>query len=274
MRPRAVFFRSAFTCAFLCTVTLELWLSASPAHAQPMDVDADIAALAAQGGLATPAAAQTYLLFELYAAQAQQLSTLPPAAQEELARRAQEYMTNGAEVAAVPTSGPGAAYYTNGAEVTAAVTTTIPSGLAPPTGSTVTAGLPSAAPGPAASAVADASAMGAPSASPTPPNAEPAPESSASADEGDAAALSPPPSPGTTRVDLPPRAAAATPMGTEINHPTSVPAAEVTASPETHDSGSGLGWLGPLLGGLGFGVLLGVIVIRLRAPPRPPTGWP
>jgi hypothetical protein len=129
---------------------------------------------------------QQYLLY-LY--QQRVAAGLPPTTPEQLVRAASDFFTNGAEATSVPTSGPGAAFYNNGAGLYTTPPASFPSianptlgagafgdstqGAVSPTPSAVPSEAPSAPPPvPSAAPTATAPAPLLPP-QPPPPNASP-----------------------------------------------------------------------------------------------------
>jgi hypothetical protein len=209
-----------------------------------MDLDGGLGGL---GGFITPAALQTLLIYQLYGMQQQQFNALPEAQrtamQNEMAKRAADYFTNGAEATGVPTAGPAAAYFTNGAEVTAANTAnTVPYGesafAAPPE---------IGADASAASASAPPSAPEVDAAQPPDAASAASPRARAGADAGPSSP-SPPESTATTAWATPP-----SPSEPEAAGPSGA-VASVTLRQPTEDQGilGSTSWLAPVYAHLSF----------------------
>src|SRR5580698_5728515 len=112
---RAVQMRTTAVAFGMRTLAVALVLAPAGAARAQMDLDGGFGGL---GGFVTPAALQTLLIYQLYGLQQQQFDALPEAQrtamQSEMAKRAADYFTHGAEMTTVPSSGPAAAYFTNG----------------------------------------------------------------------------------------------------------------------------------------------------------------
>jgi hypothetical protein len=273
-----------------------IWAAAGLAMALPLfTIRSSAQRLEARPGLTVAQqqlAVQTYYLMTLYALQLS--GTAPQASQEEAARRAAEYFTNGAEATAVPTAGPGADYFENGAQALTVPTTSWPAvdpqegagafgdmeggaqssplasqpqaeGGIPRTAPTQSAqeeeGAVAAAGGssPAASAAASATAP----AAATEPASAPAPTPTLTLTPAPSTALAPSPSPASTPTPTPAPASAPAPAPAPS---TGAPTSTSSRPPRGHAGTSS--WLAPALGGTALGALLVFLGTRMRSPGR------
>lgn len=234
-----------------------------------MDLDAGLAGLANLGGFVNPAVLQAALLYQLYGIQQQQFDALPEAQrtamQAEMAKRAAEYFTNGAEATGVPTSGPAAAYFTHGAEVTAANTANaVPFGesaFPPPREGQVggDASVPAPPPEPAVDAATAASAA-------TPPARRPravgdaAVSPSPAASTETTAAATPPALSGTAAVPSP-DAATRAPLRQPNEDQGILGSTSWLAPVYAHMD---FGWVWPTMGGLSLGAVALFFALRSR----------
>ncbi len=172
--------------------------------------------------------------------------TLSPAQQDEIASRAAEYLTDGAGVTGVPTSGPGAAYFHDASRVLAAPTTSWiqtvnpelgagaleGSGVAEPPGST-SARTRRSPPEPPAAPSSAAQPVGQPSAPPVGQPSPPPSSSAAAVPDGIVATAESPP---VLPLEAVPSGTATVAVASSVSAPVALPRSSVV-SPSTRDVG-------------------------------------
>jgi hypothetical protein len=172
--------------------------------------------------------------------------TLSPAQQDEIASRAAEYLTDGAGVTGVPTSGPGATYFHDASRVLAAPTTSWVqtvnpelgagtfegSGVAEPRGSASASTRP-APPEPPAAPSSAAQPVGQPSA---PPVGQPSAPPSAPAAAVPDGMVAPDESPPVLPLEAVPAGTAPVAVASSVSAPVALPRSSVV-SPSARDVG-------------------------------------
>jgi hypothetical protein len=220
-----------------------------------------------RGQNATQASYDTATLLALYMSQLANSGRAPE--QSDIDEAARQYFTNGAAVSTVPTSGPGAAYFQNGASVMSyggAPAATVPAPAPPVQPAAVNASATAPAPQPVPLPV------------PVPVNVpDDTATSTTPAPDTQAATSNAPPPPGVTEAQAanptsvaatapqPPAAAAVQPLYQTIVLSTApAPAAEPESAPQCAPGPSLLSRLAPAFGGLVFGGLAVALWTRPR----------